>query len=248
MAKTLALKDLVLSEEFSKRLQRIIPEEGKRAKFLQVSLMAAARDEIRNCDPISVCEAILQLARWGIFPDGRYAALVAYREKCVAQVMIAGEIYLLRQAGFKGQVWANVVFENDELELAKGTNPVCVWKPKIKADRGKRIGALAYIGDGQWFDWEFMTMEEIEQIRKLSVSYQRGKGPWASESETILDEMREKVVLRRLLKRQALPQEISERISEIEQTEGSVIVDSPKKEEEKVQLPPSEEADEGWME
>ncbi|CAF0700555.1 RecT family recombinase [Candidatus Methylacidithermus pantelleriae] len=222
---TITLKDQILSPQFQEKIRRVLPEKIEVARFLQICAAAAAHEEIRGCDPITVFESILSLARWGLYPDGKYAALVAYKNVCKAHVMIAGEILLLRRSGVKGPIWAAIVYEHDTLVIEKGTNPICRWAPKLNGDRGAKIGALAYIdyGNGE-FDCEYMTIEEIDQIREFSIAAKKGVGPWCGP-ETVVDEMRKKVVLRRLLKRQGYEQELMQLVDEMEQEPEEPVVE-----------------------
>ena len=156
---------------------------------------------LAKCDAMSVYQACLLAAQNGLLPDGRSCALVPLKikGKLKAQMwpMIGGLLMLVRENLPNISIHADAVFETDEWEDIRGTNPNLVHKP---ARDGKTVEnliavyATAFHENNPVPEFEVLYREEIEVFRKMSRSE---RGPWL----THYVEMAEVRALKRLLKR-----------------------------------------------
>jgi recombination protein RecT len=173
-----------------------LPEHITVEKFTRVVMTAVNGDPaLLTADRTSLFESALKAAQDGLLPDKREGALVIYSGKVQWMPMIAGVLKKMRNSGELLTITAQVTYTNDKLEVVYGDDERIVHEPNLSGDRGKPNGAYA-IGktkDGGIYR-EFMTLDQIEKVRKVSRS---SKGPWFDW----WDEMARKTVLRRLAKR-----------------------------------------------
>lgn len=193
-------------------------------KFSRVAMTAIQNTpELQNADRRSLFGAVVRLAQDGLLPDGREAALVIFNtknksggweKKVQAMPMIAGVLKKIRQSGEVSKVSAQVVHENDHFIVHYGFDEdVEHSPPPLNKPRGKAIGAYAtaVLKDGSKL-LEVMSLEEIEQVRNVSRS--KDKGPWVQW----WGEMARKTVMRRLAKRLPMSTDIEEAVFERDET------------------------------
>lgn len=193
----------VMAPQFKAALPNHISVE----KFTRVAQTAIQNNpDLIEADRRSLFGAIVRLAQDGLLPDGREAALVIFNtknkaggweKKVQAMPMIAGILRKVRQSGDVAKVSAQVVHEFDEFVWHLGFDEdVTHVPPALNKPRGKVIGAYAtaVLKDGSRL-LEVMTLEEIEKVRNVSRS--KDKGPWVDW----FSEMARKTVMRRLSKR-----------------------------------------------
>lgn len=183
-----------MAPEFKAALPAHVPVE----KFTRVAMTAIQNNpSLQNADRRSLFGAIVRLAQDGLLPDGREAAIVMFKNQAQAMPMIAGVLKKIRQSGEVSRVSAHVVYENDEFVWKLGFDETVEHSPPpLDKPRGKPIGAYAtaVLKDGSQL-CEVMSLEEIEQVRKVSRA--ANNGPWVSW----WGEMARKTVMRRLSKR-----------------------------------------------
>jgi len=174
-----------------------------------VSNAVSTTPKLMECTPMSLFLSCVQAACMGIEPNGplHYGYLVPFnskkkidgREKWVTEAKFMpsyrGLIALTRKTGSIANVYAEVIRENDEYEIKRGTENTINHPIKI----GNRGNAIAYYAvmidkDGN-VDFEVMEPEEIEHVKEKSKS--KEFGPWVDD----YTEMAKKTVLKRLLKR-----------------------------------------------
>lgn len=177
-------------------------------RLTKVVLMDIHRNpDLGKCTPKSIYTSLISLASIGLEPGGPLgqAYLVPYNNKdrrtgsvkkeATAIIGYRGYISLARRSGDMASIVAQVVYERDEFDLDFAAENPIRHKPHMGGDRGKSIGAycLARFKDGSVHP-EFMTMADIEKIRKRSRA--ANKGPWVTD----YDEMAKKTVVRRAAK------------------------------------------------
>ncbi|GGB14796.1 hypothetical protein GCM10011380_00250 [Sphingomonas metalli] len=177
-------------------------------KFTRVAQTAiTGNPELLDADRQTLFAACVRLAQDGLLPDGREAALVIFNakdratggwaKKVQAMPMISGVLKKIRQSGDVAKVSAQVVCENDTFVWSLGFDEtVTHTTPPLDQPRGRIIGAYAtaVLKDGSQL-LEVMNLEEIEKVRNVSRS--KDKGPWVDWYA----EMARKTVMRRLSKR-----------------------------------------------
>lgn len=193
--KVRAIGTTLKSEAFRSSLAEALPPEISIDRFTRVAITALQQNpDLLNKDRNSLFLAVRRCAEFGLNPDGREAALVAFGPAVVCMPMVGGLRRIAAKYGF--DIATAVVHENDEFDYALGVDPVMSHKPaRLGTDRGKAIGAWAQAKgpDGQLY-LEVMDHAQIEAVRQISRA--KNSGPWVSQ----WGEMARKTVARRLWK------------------------------------------------
>ena len=183
---------------------------------------------LAKCKPASLAQAIMEAGRLGVEPGmlGQ-AYLVPYGQECTLIVGYRGLIDLARRSGNVTKIEARIVYENDAFEVEFGTDAKFSHRPDLFGDRGKPIGVYAeatYADEHETVQREFLTVADVEKIRKSSKAGSRG--PWVDHWE----EMAKKTAVRRLVKYLPLSIEDMRAISHADTLEfGRVMDDAPKR-------------------
>lgn len=193
-----------LVESYKTNIVEALPKQLDKDRFVRICLTQFSRNPaLMNCTATSLVASMIQSAMIGLEPDGIHAALIPYKNhgvsECQLQPMYQGLIQLARRAGLVTLFYADVVYQNDtKFHVQRGLNPDLVHIPALSGDRGKVLGAYAVFklrsGDS---DFEWMTMDEILKVKKVSKSASSKESPWNNWPE----EMYKKTAIKRLAKR-----------------------------------------------
>lgn len=160
---------------------------------------------------LSLLNAIMNCATAGLEPDGRNAHLVPYWNSDVGTYEVQvifdwkGLVALGLRGGFQS-VYPDMVCAEDEFDawVENGVKKL-IHKPHWKSRGQPHLFYCVTMRDGV-LDYEIMTFDETESIRKRSRS--GDKGPWITDQL----EMRKKCPIRRMSKRWELAPEIRQAI------------------------------------
>jgi recombinational DNA repair protein RecT len=171
------------------------------------------------------CECLKIMARLNLLPDGLSdkAYLIGYKSKAGFKIQL--------QIGWKGYMevankngWnftVNTIFENDIIDLDIANN-IVIHKPDLK-NRGDAIAWYCLAKKNNITALEFMSKNEIEEIRRLSKNssknnkyYDKDKDIW----EQHFNEMAKKTVMKRCIKRLDITDSKLETIEEVDNTLG----------------------------
>ncbi len=189
----------IMAPEFQTKITQSLPAGVDVARFSRVTITALQRNpDLLNADRNSLYLAILACAQAGLEPDGKDAALVAFKREVQFMPMVGGIIKRLGGCGIGADT--QVVYENDEFECEFGDNPYIHHRPpKLGAERGKMVGAYAILrGPGVMIYREIMDAAQIEAVRAQS------KAPNGLMWTKFESEAWRKTVLRRCAKRVAI--------------------------------------------
>jgi recombination protein RecT len=128
----------------------------------------------------SLLKSLVNIAQTGLTlnPIAKEAFLIprysSYIEKveCRLEPSYIGLMKLITDTGAVASIQTNLVYENDTYEVTLGSEMQIVHKPVLK-NRGEIIAvySVAYLpGGGKQF--EQMTIEEVNDVRDISESYQ----------------------------------------------------------------------------
>jgi len=139
-------------------------------RMVRVALTAFTRTpKLKTCSKESLFLSLMDLTALGLEPDGRHAHLIPYGDACKVIIDYKGLIALAMRSGKVSKIHAELVCTNDDFEY----DMCMVRRHKIdfKRDRGAVYGVYSYVQmkDGTE-DYEFMTEDEVETIRKRSPS------------------------------------------------------------------------------
>ena len=207
------------------QFQSVLPPQITVDRFCRIVFTAVQTNPgLVEAGSRAVLAACMTAAQIGLLPDGREAALIAYRGKqgttVSFQAMVSGLMKLVRNSGEISTWDLEVVRENDTFERNCGDNPSITHKPSL-TNRGKIIGAYSIVTlkSGEK-SREFMDIDQIEGIRARSRA--KDSGPWVTDFE----EMAKKTVVKRHYKRLPSSTDLDEAIAaDNEAYEATTMVD-----------------------
>ena len=172
-------------------------------QFVQVVATAMVKNPgLAKVEERSLFQAVVTAAQAGLLPDGRQGALVPMNNKgtagCQFFPMVAGLLDLARDALPGVAIQAHTVYDQDEFDDVRGTDPSLVHRPSPDSGRKPEnvvaVYAVARHKDNPVAEFEVLYKDDIEWFRAQSRST---RGPWANHYA----EMAEARALKRLLKR-----------------------------------------------
>lgn len=133
-----------------------------------------ANEDLRNANPDSVKNAILNAAATGLTlnPALKLSYLIPWKGHCALFVGYQGLVHMAVEQNAIDWVQADVVYEKDEFLFSKGLSPQCHHVPNIRlpiSKRGEVLGAYAVwqTPDGSRLA-DFMPIEDLEKARQAS--------------------------------------------------------------------------------
>lgn len=220
--KTGSIKSLLNSDKMKEQFKNALPSICTPERFLRVAITAITKNpKLAECTETSLMSCLLDCAQLGIEPDGRRAHLIPFysnkkkQMECQLIIDFKGLVELVRRSGEVSNIIADVVKDNDEFEVSK--KKVTKHTYSFKKPRGNPYAywACAVMKDGSE-QYEVMTKEDVEAIRKRSKS--ADNGPWVTD----FDEMAKKTVFKRLTKWLTLSPENMAKLDEIEKKEFDI--------------------------
>lgn len=210
------ISEALNNPERIRQIEELLPDfmKDQAARLVKRAMVTFARksDDYKEVYPPSFIRAVLEAAELGLAIDGRLAHAVVFNNKVKVggkeewrkevQLMVdyKGIVAVARRNKALVDVWARLIFENDELTLWE-EDGVQKYRhvPKL-VDRGALKGVLSVIlfaGGRVKYDW--MDNKEVDAVRSRSKSWnakEGGSGPWRTDD----GEMRKKTGIRRVLK------------------------------------------------
>lgn len=123
-------------------------------RFLTVVLDAVVRSrDLLEADPLSLLTSVRTAATLGLEPTGVLGdgAIIARRDRnqgnrkiATFQPMYRGLMRLARSSGQVAGMDAAIVYENDEFDITRGTEPRILHRPTLDDDTGSVKGAYAF--------------------------------------------------------------------------------------------------------
>ena len=202
------VRDLLNSENFKLEIAKVLPKHLTPERMTRVALTATLKTPgLLSCTPESLTNALLVCSQAGLEPDGRLAHLIPYGNTCTVIFDYKGLVTLAIRNGMQA-VYADKVCEDDvfEASVENGVKQI-THRPDFRKARGPAVCYYSVCQRDGVTDWEVMTKEEVDAIRKRSRA--GGNGPWVTD----YDEMAKKTVLRRMSKRWDLLPEIADVIN-----------------------------------
>lgn len=186
-----------------------LPAHVNPERFVRVVMTALQMTPaLLNADRRTLFASAMRASQMGLLPDGREGAIVMFKDQAQFMPMVAGVMKLVRNSGEISTWSVQSVYENDAFDYELGDDERIKHKPALTG-RGKIIGAYSIVTmkDGEK-SREFMSVEDIEAIRKRSRS--GSSGPWVTD----FSEMAKKTVVRRHSKRLPMSTDLDEAMRE----------------------------------
>ena len=173
-------------------------------RFIRVALSELnANPTLAQCEKSSFFYCLMTCAQLGLEPGKSlgHAYLIPYKDnqnnRTVSTFILGyrGMIALARRSKEIISISAREVCKNDKFHVQYGLEEKLIHEPAVDVERGPMIAVYAVarlVGGGYQFD--VMSKDEVEEIRKRSKS--GNKGPWVTDFE----EMAKKTIIRRLFK------------------------------------------------
>lgn len=216
------VKRAIGSEQIRKAVEAVLPRGiGIDAeKFVQMASSYVTVDallpdsgnfhraRIIECDLETIVRCVAQTAELGLVPGGalQHCWWLPRAKVCTLTVGVWGYVELARRSGEIRDVYAEVIYEADRLEVRMGTDRALLhepaWtlepgKPVAEGGRGQAMGAyaVAVYADGTR-SWELMPERDLAKARAAA-----GKASDSPAYKTWPDEMRKKSVIKRARKK-----------------------------------------------
>ncbi len=205
------LKALLTGDQFKQQVALALPKHLAPERFIRIAVTAMTRTpKLAECDPASFFKALLDLSSYGLEPDGRRAHLIPFNNnklgivECQLIIDYKGLIELAKRSGDVKSWRGETVCEADSFDWKNGevTHGINWRKPRGDV---QAVYSAVTMEDGTT-DFEVMTKDDVEAIRKRSRS--ANAGPWVTDWA----EMAKKTVMRRHSKRLTLSPEFHEAI------------------------------------
>jgi len=201
------LKDWLNTDSFRDSVNQALPQHLSSERFQRIAITALTRTpNLAKCTQESVFKCLLDLAAYGLTPDGRTAHLIPFGKECTLIIDYKGLVELVLRSGDYVKIRAELVCDNDEFEYQIGE--VTTHNINFKEPRGEPYAVYAMVESKAGVrDFEVLHKDHIEKVRNAS---RAGKsGPWKDWEH----EMWKKTAIRALCKRLKLSTEISQAIT-----------------------------------
>tara|TARA_R100001086_G_C11828909_1_gene256138 strand:- start:684 stop:1538 length:855 start_codon:yes stop_codon:yes gene_type:complete len=202
MSKQMIAQTRALLQQSKEQIKLALPKHLDVDRVMRTAMTEVNKNyQLQTCDPLSVVGSVIQASELGLECGATlgHAFLVPFNTKNgprKAQLIVGyrGMLALARRSGTVKTITARTVHENDEFTVQYGLEDNIVHKPAM-GDRGEIVAVYAIAKlQGDAYQFEVMSKEEIESVRQTSKS--KDNGPWATD----WPEMAKKTVIRRLFK------------------------------------------------
>ena len=170
-----------LITQMKPEIARALPKHLNPDRMARIATTALRQTPaLARCTPESFLGALLTASQLGLEPGPTGDAyLVPYGNVCTFVPGYRGLIRLARNSGQLRDIWAEVVFANDDFSYSLGLHRDLVHVP-AKGDRGTPVYvyAAAELADGGR-PFVVMSVDEVEAIRGRSKAGRNG--PWVTD-------------------------------------------------------------------
>lgn len=201
------LQKLLTSENTKEELLSALPKHMDADRFIRIATTAILRNpKLKETSKQSFSKCILDLAAFGLEPDGRNSHLIPRPTRngmeCTLIIDYKGKIALMLRSGEITRVHLDKVCENDIFETNKGA--LIKHEINYREERGATYAYYALLQHKSGSEtFVVMTKHEVNEIRDKCSSAEKARRsgkikttPWVEND----DEMGKKTVLHRASK------------------------------------------------
>ena len=197
-----------LLDKYKLQMSQVIPKHLTPERLIQIASTVLTRNpDLYKCDPASVVGAVMESSILGLDPTPEFGLcyFVPYNNKktnrleAQFQLGYRGMITLARRTGQISNIFAYVIHENDQWEIALGLHPEIKHVPSWD-NPGKKVLVYAVVvfKDGS-SQFEVMTRKQVMGIKERSPGASSAYSPWNINADSE-EQMWRKSALKRLLK------------------------------------------------
>lgn len=201
-----------------KAIQSALPKHLTPERICRVAINTISKTPaLLNCNPATLCLAIIEASSLGLEIDGRgQAYLVPFGKDVTLIYGYKGLMDLAYRSGKVISIMAEVVGKNDRFDAAFGLEPRLEHTPNYLEGRGEIIAAyaIAYMKDGSK---QFVVVSKADLDTCRAVSKAKS-GPWYAW----YDEMAKKTAIKRLCKLLPLSPEVQRAAAIDDQADAGV--------------------------
>lgn len=182
-----------------KQIESTLPAHVSLKSFLRKTATALmANPKLKSCTPDSIVKAVMECAKYGFDPDGKYCAIIPYGSLANFQLMYHGDLDLAYRTGQYSSITVKEVCEKDYFEYNYGMPESFLRHIPADKNRGEIVKFWAGFSlKNGGYDFVVKSKEELmEHGRKFSKMYSRNDGAW----QTHPDAMCKKTILLMALK------------------------------------------------
>lgn len=214
-----------------KVITSLLGDKKKSDKFLATASKVANDYKLANCNVNSIIDACVTVAQLNLdlSPALSHAYIVPFKGHVQLIVSARGYTALLARTGWK--IKSYIVNEDDDFEyIIDGFDETIKFKKNIDSENEtfKYAVALAKSPDGTLYI-EIMNFKQIDKHRRVSFNQNGAKpsGVWAEW----FDEMAQKTVIKKLVKKLPMGEEIANVVeTDDKPIEAEIVKDETKKE------------------
>ena len=205
------LKGVLDKPDFVESIRAVASQYLTQDRATKIALLACSRQpKLWQCTVPSFVQAVIKATELGLEFGGSTGQgyLVPYKNGYLSRQMnrdvyeaqfipgYRGFIELAYRSGNVLSIDVQLVYEKDEFDYGLGDKPFVRHKPCLGDNRGKLVCAysVVWLKESPIPKIDFMTVQQLEQIRNCSKS--KDDGPWV----TFPEEMQKKSLLRRSFK------------------------------------------------
>lgn len=171
------------------RVAMVLPKHLTAERIISMAATTIAKNpKIADCTPASLLGSVMQASILGFPPVEAlgYCYFVPYKKQIQFQIGYKGLIELARRSGKIKMVYAEVVREGDEFEVAMGLEPRLEHKPRFDSSKPLQyVYAVCHFNDGG-YNFVVLSRSDIERLRMRSPMQDANpSGAWATDYDAM---------------------------------------------------------------
>ena len=190
MTKTTQVAALIESKK--SEIAKVLPDGTSVDSWAKLATVAFTDPDLASCAPVSIYRSLLQAGNCGldVNPLANEAHFIKRGDQCTLMEGFRGMIKMARRSGDIQDIYADVVHQNDEFIVTKGTGTPSIQHTYAREERGAptHVYAVALYENG-YARFEVMEWQEVVQISTNTPAWKK-----------YFKEMAKKTVLKRMCK------------------------------------------------
>lgn len=167
-----------LLAQYKQAVASVLPSHLTPERMLRLAHKATVNiPKLRECTPISLINSVIEISMLGL-DIGRTAHILPYKGEATVIIDYKGQIELAHRSNKVSSISLKPVYANDYFKAVEGTSRSISHEPAMK-ERGELIAAYAIVFyNGNGYDFEVVTQEDIDPVKKKAPGAKSDKSPW----------------------------------------------------------------------